>query len=781
MEQNLTPIIKDSFIQFAGAVLQSRALPDVRDCMKPSARQIFYCLYTDKFIHSKPFQKTLKAIGSAFRMYIHGDSSAEGVIMRAAQPFAMRYPLIEVEGSYGTLLAAGSYAAPRYTSSRLTKLSEYLFADIDKDTIDEWRDNYDNTEQYPMVLPSKGFFNLVNGSYGIGVGASSSIPQYNLKELNEALCKLLLNPEIDFEEIYCAPDFATGAILLNAEEIKESHKNGHGFACKLRSKVDYDSKERCFIVSEIPYMVYTETICKELEEIIEGDKNPGIDRFNDLTGEKPNIKIYLARNANPDRVLKELYKNTSLQSYYSINFTMLENGRFPRVFGWKELLQAHIDHEKEVYRRGFEFDLKKIQNRLHIIEGLLKAYDMIDEVIQTIKTAADTKSANIALQKLLQIDETQAKAILDLKLSKLSKLDIGKLKNEQDELTQRASHILEILNSAELFNNELIKGWHEVAEKFGDSRRTRILNLSEDNNETIEVKSLMANLTNENNLFIEETSSLYSQRRGGVGSKFKLGKNEYVTTSTTCQNTDNLLFFTQKGNVYAYEADALSIGEKIAVESLFAISTNEKVCAITNLSNSNPAHHIVFITKNGMLKKSLLSEYNIKRAKNGIKALELNPNDEVNSILFMNEEKLGIATKSGNFIIIETKDIRPIGRTAKGVIGIKLDSSDCVVSARAINSDIKEIISISEDGYIKRTSIDEFRTTGRGTKGVKLQKTDSLCDFLPVAGALDVLITAETSQIRLRLNEIPQLSRGTQGVRAIKLPENSKIKEIEKI
>ena len=781
MEQNLTPIIKDSFLQFAGAVLQSRALPDARDCMKPSARQIFYCLYTDKFIHSKPFQKTLKAIGSAFRMYIHGDSSAEGVIMRAAQPFAMRYPLIEVEGSYGTLLAAGSWAAPRYTSSRLTKLSEYLFADIDKDTINEWRDNYDNTEQYPMVLPSKGFFNLVNGSYGIGVGASSSIPQYNLKELNEALCKLLLNPEIDFEEIYCAPDFATGAILLNAEEIKESHKNGHGFACKLRSKVDYDSKERCFIVSEIPYMVYTETICKELEEIIEGDKNPGIDRFNDLTGEKPNIKIYLARNANPDRVLKELYKNTSLQSYYSINFTMLENGRFPRVFGWKELLQAHIDHEKEVYRQGFEFDLKKIQNRLHIIEGLLKAYDVIDEVIQTIKTAADTKSANIALQKLLQIDETQAKAILDLKLSKLSKLDIGKLKNEQDELTQRASHILEILNSVELFNNELIKGWREVAEKFGDSRRTRILNLSEDNNETIEVKSLMANLTNENNLFIEETSSLYSQRRGGVGSKFKLGKNEYVTTSTTCQNTDNLLFFTQKGNVYAYEAGALPIGEKVAVESLFMISTNERVCAITNLSNSNPARHIVFITKNGMLKKSLLSEYNIKRAKNGIKALELNPNDEVNSILFMNEEKLGITTKSGNFIIIETKDIRPIGRTAKGVIGIKLDSSDCVVSARVINSDTKEIISISEDGYIKRTSIDEFRTTGRGTKGVKLQKTDSLCDFLPVAGALDVLITAETSQIRLRLNEIPQLSRGTQGVRAIKLPENSKIKEIEKI
>lgn len=778
MEQKLTPIIKESFLQYSGAVLQSRALPDVRDCMKPSARQIFYCLYTDKFIHSKPFQKTLKAIGSAFRMYIHGDSSAEGVIMRAAQPFAMRYPLIEVEGSYGTLLAAGSWAAPRYTSSRLTKLSEYLFADIDKDTIEEWRDNYDNTEQYPMVLPSKGFFNLVNGSYGIGVGASSSIPQYNLKELNEALCKLLENPEIDFEEIYCAPDFATGAFLLNANEVKESHKNGHGFACKLRSKVDYDSKERCFIVTEIPYMVYTETICKELEEIIEGDKNPGIDRFNDLTGETPNIKIYLSRNANPDRVLKELYKNTSLQSYYSINFTMLENGRFPKVFGWKELLQAHIDHEKEVYCRGFEFDLKKIQNRLHIIEGLLKAYDVIDDVIQTIKTAADTRAANIALQKLLQIDEIQAKAILDLKLSKLSKLDIGKLINEQNELIQRANQILEILNNTELFNTELIKGWREVAEKFGDNRRTKILNLSEDNNETIEVKSLMANLTNENNLFIEETSSLYSQRRGGVGNKFKLNKGEYVITSTTCQNTDNLLFFTQKGNVYASEVSTLPIGEKIAIESLFTISVNEKVCALTNLSKTNSTRHIIFITKNGMLKKSLLSEYNIRRAKNGIKALELNPTDEVNSILFMNEEKLGIATKTGNFIIIETKNIRSIGRAAKGVIGIKLDASDCVVSSRVINTNNKYIISISEDGYIKKTSFSEFHVTGRGTKGVKLQKTNYLADFLPVSGVEDVLVTSETSQIRLKLIDIPELSRGTQGVRAVKLPKNSKIKKI---
>ena len=778
MEQNLTPIIKDSFLQFAGAVLQSRALPDARDCMKPSARQIFYCLYTDKFIHSKPYQKTLKAIGSAFRMYIHGDSSAEGVIMRAGQPFAMRYPLIEVEGSYGTLLAAGSWAAPRYTSARLTQLSEYLFADIQKNTISEWRDNYDNTEQYPMVLPSKGFFNLVNGSYGIGVGASSSIPQYNLKELNEALIKLLWNPEIDFDEIYCAPDFATGAILLNASEVKESHRDGHGFACKLRSKVDYDQKERCFIVTEIPYMVYTETICKELEEIINGDKNPGIDRFNDLTGTTPNIKIYLARNANPDKVLKTLFKETSLQSYYSVNFTMLENGRFPKVFTWKEVLQAHLNHETEVYTNGFKFDLKKIQDRLHIIEGLLRAYDMIDEVIQTIKTAADTTTANLALQKLLEIDSVQAKAILDLKLSKLSKLDINKLKDEQDELTGRAASIQQILDNPDLLKKEIENGLREVAQKFGDSRRTKILNLSENNEETVELKSLSINLTNKNNIFVNEVSTLYSQKRGGVGNKFKLEKGEYVIATTTCQNIDNLLFFTQIGNVYAYDASALSIEEKIPLESLFMMAAKEEIRTIAPLST---APYILFVTRQGMLKKSKLSEYNIKRAKTGIKALELNPNDEVAAILFLNEEQIGIATKTGNFIIIETKEIKPIGRISKGVIGIKLNAQDFVISARPIIADTKYFISISEDSYIKKTLASEFRVTGRGTKGVKLQKTDFLADFLPVSGAEDILVTSETSQIRLKPIDIPELSRGTQGVRAVKLPENSKIKKIEKI
>ena len=424
MNIDMKKVIEESFGQYAGAVLQSRALVDVRDCLKPSARQIFYSMKLHKFTHDKPFQKTPNPIGMALAdFYIHGDASAEGIMMRASQKFAMRYPLVEVKGNGGTLHGSGTWAAPRYTETRLSELSNYLFKDIDKDTISEWRDNYDDTKQYPAVLPTKGFFNIVNGTMGIGIGAASSIPQFNIKEVNNALEKLLLNPDIGFDDIYCAPDFATGALLLNEGEVKQALKNGQGSSCKLRSVVEWDNKEKCFIVTQIPYAVYTNTICEELSAILADElNNPGIDRYNDLTGSEPLIKIYLTKRANPDRVLKYLFKNTSLQSHYSINMTMLEDGRFPRVFGWKEALEHHIAHEKIVYRRGFEYDLAKIEKRIHIIDGLLICIASIDEVVKTIKSAPSTVAASKELQSKFLLDEEQAKAVLDMKLSRLANL-----------------------------------------------------------------------------------------------------------------------------------------------------------------------------------------------------------------------------------------------------------------------------------------------------------------------------------------------------------------------
>lgn len=775
---NLTSIIKDSFLQFSGAVLQSRALTDARDNMKPSARQIFYCMYTDGFVHSKPFKKTLKAIGSAFRVYIHGDSSAEGIIMRAAQPFAYRYPLVEVEGSSGTLIAANSYAAPRYTSSRLSELSEYLFADLDKDTIQEWRDNYDDTEKYPMVLPCKGFYPIVNGNFGLGVGMSSSIPQYNLNEVNKALIKLLWNPDISFDEIYVAPDFATGGIIINGEEVKESHKNGRGSACKIRSAVTYDSKERCLIVTEIPYMVYTNTICAELESIINGEENPGIDRFNDLTGATPLIKIYLTKSANPDKVIKYLFKNTSLQNYYGINFTMLENGRYPKIFTWKQLLQAHLEHEREVYIRAFNFDLKKIKTRLLIIEGLLKAINDIDNVIKAIKASLDTKAANKALQQLLDINETQAKAILDIKLSRLAHLEVSKIQKEQSELFLKKEQIELILNDDNLLKKQIEKGLVEVANKFGDNRRTKIINISKENDEEpTEIRTLQISISNKNNIYLSEASSLYIQKRGGVGNKAKLGQGEYIIHSEIVESNEEIAFFTNNGNFYHYPASMLSLGEKIAVETLFEISQNENIVAISAFNKKNLDKYIMFFTKNGLIKKSEMSEYNLKRS-GSLKAISLEKDDEIVSIQFINDEDIGIMTTCGNFIQITTKDIRPIGRIAKGIKGIKLNAGDFVCSAQVISSNTKYIISVTSLGLSKKTRIEEFSIQGKNTKGAKIQKlsdNDTMADFIAINNENEILFASSKSCIKVTLNDIPTLSRGTLGVKIIKMDVNDKI------
>ena len=773
----LKPIIKQSMTQYAGAVLQSRALVDVRDCLKPSARQIFFCMDKYKYTANKPFQKTMAAIGDAMKhFYIHGDSSCEGIIMRAGQPFAMRYPLVEVDGNGGTLLSSGNWAAPRYTETRLSKLSAYLFADIDKDTIDDWRDNYADNEQYPAVLPTKGFYNLVNGTSGIGIGMACSVPQYNIRELNNALIHLIDNPDCEFDAIYCAPDFATGAIMYNESDVKESMKNGTGFACKLRSVVEFDSKERCFVVTEIPYGVYTNTICGQLEEIVNGEDNPGIERFNDLTGSTPLIKIYLSKKANPDKVLKYLFKNTFLQYHYGINFTMLDNGRFPRVFGWKEMLQAHIDHERVVYRRAFEFDLNKIKARIHIIDGLLICMARIEEVVQTIRKSASTAAASTALQSNFLLDEAQAKAVLDMKLSRLAHLEVQKLESEREDLMSKAAAIEKILNDEELFKDEIKKGWREVVEKFGDARRTKIINIAKEDEEPTEIRSLQISMTNKNNIYLSETSTLYKQKRGGVGNKAKLEAGEYVIHTESIESNEEIAFFTARGDFYHYPAAALAVGEKIAVEALLGIS-EERIVAIGSFNKRRASKNVVFFTKNGFVKKSELAEYNLKRS-GSLRAINLDDNDEIASILFIDDEDVGIMTEMGNFIRITTKDIRPIGRIAKGIRGIKLNDGDAVCCAYPIKSDTQYIISVTSSGLFKKTPISEFTVQGKNTKGAKIHKLtgkDIMADFIALGAETEILVASSKSCIKLSINDVPTLSRVAQGAKAIKMGETDKI------
>ena len=774
----LKPIIEQSFTQYTGAVLQSRALIDVRDGLKPSARQIFYSMLQRKLISSNPHKKTANAVGMAMAdYYIHGDSSCEGVIMRAGQDFAMRYPLVDVKGNAGSLMESGNWAAMRYTESRLSKLADVLFHDIDKETIDEWRDNYDNTKQFPAVLPTKGFYNIVNGCQGIGVGLASSVPQYNIKELNAALIHLIDNPDCDFDEIYCAPDFATGAILYNESDVKESMKNGTGYACKLRSVVEFDSKERCFVVTEIPYGVYTNTICGQLEEIVNGEDNPGIERFNDLTGAKPLIKIYLAKKANPDKVLKYLFKNTSLQHHYGINFTMLDNGRYPKVFTWKEMLQAHITHEREVYLRAFSYDLNKIKQRLHIIDGLLKAISMIDEVVKTIRQAADTKNAAIGLQRLLVIDEAQAKAILDIKLARLAHLEVDKLNKEKDNLNAEKDRIENILSNEELFKEEIKKGWRDVASKFGDARRTKIINISKDDEEPTEIKSLQISLTNKNNIYLSEASTLYTQKRGGVGNKAKLEAGEYVLLTESIESNEELAFFTRGGDFYHYPVSALAVGERVAVEALFGMSSQERIVGMSSFNKRRAKKNIVFCTKNGIIKKSELSEYNLKRS-GSLRAINLDANDEIASILFINDEDIGIMTEQGNFIRITTNDIRAIGRVAKGIRGIKLNPGDAVCCAYPIHKDTQYIISVTSSGLFKKTPISEFSVQGKNTKGAKIHKLtdkDHMADFVSLGTETEILVASSRSTIKVSINDVPTLSRVAQGAKAIKMNDTDKI------
>lgn len=599
------------------------------------------------------------------------------------------------------------------------------------------------------------------------------------------MINLIQNPDCDFDDIYCVPDFATGGYLLNEAEVKESLRNGTGSSCRLRSAVEYNAKERCLIVTEIPYGVYTSTICGELDTIIEDENNPGIEKYNDLTGKTPLIKIYLSKKGNPDKVLRYLYKNTSLQSWYSINMTMLDNGRYPRVFTWREALQAHIDHEKEVYRRGYEFDLRKMEARVHILDGLLICLASIDEVVKVIKSSASTAIAKDALCKNFLLDEEQAKAVLDLKLSRLAHLEVEKLEKEKKDLMANIEKINSILNNETLFNNELIKGWEETSKKYGDARRTRILNIatSDEDEEPTEIRSLQISLTNKNNVFVSEVSSLYVQRRGGVGNKIKLDDNEIVISTLSCESSDTILFFTYAGQMYQCKASNLPLEEKTPAFLVIGLKDEEDLCEMTSYNKNTLKKAIIFVTKNGMIKKSLLSEYNLKRS-TGIKSIDLAEDDEIKSILIADEEKIGILTLQGQFLIVETKDIRAIGRVAKGIKGIKLNDNDEVVAAKVMPNNVREIVTISGEGYFKRTPSTEFVVQTRNTKGSKIQKlkdeSDYIVDFLPISDEQELIVASTKARIKLKLDVVPTLSKGAIGTKAIKLGEKDSVISLNK-
>ena len=775
----LIDVVTDSFTRYAGNVLLDRALVDARDLLKPSARMLMYSqVEVTNNIPSKPFVKSARVVGDCLgRYYTHGDSSCYNTYMRMTKDYALRYPLEDCQGNDGTITKSNDHASMRYTEMRISNFGMQLFKDIKKDTIEKWLPNFDETLTYPGVLPSKGFYNIVNGTTGIGVSLASSIPQFNLVEINNAMIQLINNPEY---EVDILPDFATGAILINPDEVRASLKLGGGRACKLRSIVEYDSKQRMFTVKEIPYGVYTGTISAQIQKLVEENPQCGIEGINDGSGDEVDYVIYLSKNANPDKVLKLLYKETSLEDTFTINMNVLvDDGRRPKMLGLKDLLLLHIDHEKEVYRRGFEFDLRKIRDRIHIIDGLLICLARIEEVVQTIKSSSSTAAASSALQKNFLLDEMQAKAVLDMKLSRLAHLEVKKLEDEREELVKESARIEKILNTEELFNQQLINGWKEVAEKFGDARRTKIMNLSSTDDEPVEKKQLQISLTNKDNLIAIESSTLYTQRRGGVGNKLKLDKDEYVTTSIITDNTGDLLFFTDSGDVYNCKASTIELNQKTYISNYISLGDNNRVCALTQSNKSQK--YIIFITKDGMLKKTELSEYNLKRG--SLRAINLNSGDKIVAVLPCNEEDIGIATKTGNFLVTKTDDVRATGRVTAGIHGIKLNTGDEVIAAHLIPKGTKEIISISRNGLFKRTDYKEFNLQGKNTKGSKIQKfngTDLLADFIPISQKVDLIIGSSLSTIKLTSDDVPLQSKLTVGIKSIKLNDVGEVLKILK-
>ena len=767
-KKDMKQIIEESFTQYAGAVLQSRALVDVRDCIKPSARQIFYCLYTDKFLPTKPFKKTLKAIGSAVRVYVHGDSSAEGVIMRAAQPFAMRYPLVEVEGNGGNPIESGNWASPRYSAARLSKIAANMFDAIDKDTISEWRDNYDDTEQYPMVLPSKGFYNLVNGTLGIGIGAASSVPQYNAKDLHQALITLLNNPDATFEELYCQPDFATGGYLLNEDEVKESMRRGQGAACKLRAKIDFDNKENSLIVTEIPYGVYTNTICRELEAIVESDENPGIERFNDLTGKTPFLKIYLKRNGNPTKVLNYLWKHTSLQSHFGINFTMLKDGRFPRIFTWKEMLQEHVEHEKIVYRREFEYNLNKLRFQIMINEGILMCLNNIDEVVELIKTSSSTAEAKEKLIKLLDINEDQAKAILKVTLSRLAKLEIEKLINENEQLKEEAAKIERILNDIEEFNSYLIAGWKKTIKELGDDHRTKVITLPELTDEDREIENVEAEdvvviITRDGGIKRVSKSAFKPQHRNTQGIK---KPDEAILTTISTNTIDTLMIFTSKGRLYRTLVDNIPAGtmktKATDLTMLLTMKGDESVIAATSLNRHGTAKYVIFVTQNGLVKKTELKEYFTGRKGAGTAAIKLREDDTIASAAFVSDEDMLLVTQNGIGLKFDTTKVLPVGKTAMGVKGITLAQDDKIIAGVVCPKVDTKVAIFNTCGIGKKIDVSTILTQNRGGKGVLLSK-------MPIASAFAIddndiiFIQGTVNNLCIAASEVPLLTRVSVG------------------
>ena len=801
VQVNLEEQMKSAYIDYSMSVIVSRALPDVRDGLKPVHRRILYDMSAELNLYSdKPTRKSARIVGDVLgKFHPHGDSSVYEAMVRMAQDWSMRYPLVEGQGNFGSM-DGDSPAAMRYTEARMQKITDEVMADIDKETID-WGLNFDDTLKEPTVLPTKIPLLLVNGASGIAVGMATNMAPHNLGEVVDACCAYIDNPECECEELLQyvkGPDFPTGAIIYGYEGVKEALLTGRGrVVMRAKTEIEHTASGReCIVITEIPYMVNKAEMIKRIADLINEKKIEGISYINDESDRQGmRIVIILKQDAVASVVLNTLFKNTPLQSSFAVNNIALVNGR-PQLLNLKELIRHFVDHRHDVIVRRSRFDLQKAEERLHIVNGLLIAQDNIDEVVHIIRSSKTNEEARTRLQERFEFSALQTAAIMEMRLRQLTGLQREQLMNEHDELVKTIDYLNAVLTNVDMQMQIIKDELQEVKEKYGDERRSEIVYSSEEfNPEDFYADDDMV-ITISHMGYIKRTplAEYRTQNRGGVGAKGSATRDEdFIEHIYVASMHNTMMFFTEMGRCYWLKVYQIPEGTRSskgrAIQNVIQIDPGDKVRAYINVKNLNDKdfvenNYLVMCTKRGVIKKTTLEAYSRPRT-NGVNAIVIREGDQLLEVkLTSGNAEIMIAAREGRAIRFNESTVRPMGRVSTGVRAISIEDDNEVIGMIAIEPESQEdVLVLSENGYGKRTDLDEYRITNRGGKGVKTinvtEKTGKLISIQAVTNDNDLMIINRSGlTIRTSADQIRVAGRATQGVRVINLREGDAIASV---
>lgn len=796
---NLTGLMKNSFLDYAMSVIVARALPDVRDGLKPVQRRILYGMNELGVTPDKPYKKSARIVGDVMgKFHPHGDSSIYEGLVRMAQDFSYRYMLVDGHGNFGSVDGDGA-AAMRYTEARMSKIAVEMLRDINKNTVD-FQDNYDGSEKEPTVLPARFPNLLVNGASGIAVGMATNIPTHNLGEVIDAIHLLMQNPDATTEElmkVLPGPDFPTGGVVMGKSGIRKAYETGRGTII-VRAKVDIEEAKngrQRIVVHEIPYMVNKARLIERIAELAREKEIEGIIDINDETDrEGMRIVIDVRRDASAEVILNNLYKMTLMQTTFNFNMLAIVNGA-PKVLSLKQILQHYLEHQINVVRRRTEFDLKKAQSRDHIVQGLLIALDHIDEIIKIIREAQTSEIAKEQLIDRYTLDDRQAQAILDMRLVRLTGLEREKIENEHQKLTEAIADYQDILAHEERINQIIYDELLEIQRKFGDPRRTELQvgDITDiEDEDLIEEEDIVVTLTHNGYIKRLPVDEFKSQNRGGRGVKgMGVHKDDFIEHLISSSTHDILLFFTNSGKVFSmkgYEVPEYGrSAQGIPIINLLGIDNHEKITAVINVSNAadDTDKFLFFVTKQGTVKKTPVDDFRNIRS-NGLKAIQLHDGDELIHVNIIDgQQNMILGTRLGYAVSFNAEDVRSMGRSAAGVRGAKLREGDCVIGAAPLDSD-SNVFVISENGFGKQTPAAEYPIKGRGGKGIKTvnvtAKNGPLAGLTTVKGDEDImLVTDKGVIIRFGIETVSQTGRAAVGVHLIRMDDDSKVATMAKV